>query len=94
MKRCFTRCLVVLLFLLAFNPIKTYAQDGDPPEDGCDIYDGCPVPLDTWAWLLAGSAAVYAFGKLNKHQQALPGKRDGHTIPQHCKQIKEQLSIQ
>lgn len=66
----FIYSLLAILLLLAI-PAITMAQDTDPPQDGCDPIDGCPVPLDTWVVLLALTAVIFGAYHLNKKQKAL-----------------------
>lgn len=61
------RPLFALLLILL--PTLTFAQ-GDPPADGCDPYDGCNVPLDTWVMLLALVAVAYGAYRLHSKQRA------------------------
>ena len=58
-----------LVALLLLMPTMTFAQ-GDPPADGCDPYDGCNVPLDTWVILLAVIAVAYGAYRLHSKQRA------------------------
>ncbi|MES2060593.1 MAG: hypothetical protein V4456_01650 [Bacteroidota bacterium] len=51
-------------------PSICFAQD-DTPADGCDPYDGCAVPLDTWVYVLVIAAVIYGAYRMHQKQKAL-----------------------
>nr|WP_294943986.1 hypothetical protein [uncultured Mucilaginibacter sp.] len=67
--RLFFRSVLALMLMLSI-PCITLAQD-DPPGDGCDPYDGCSVPLDTWVFVLVAIAFIYGVYHLHKKQKSL-----------------------
>jgi len=56
------------LFLLTFNCAVLYAQPGEPCG-GTDPDAVCP--LDTWVFVLAAVAIVFAFIHLSRKQKSL-----------------------
>ncbi|MEO7214775.1 hypothetical protein [Mucilaginibacter sp.] len=58
-----------VLFLLSVNSI-CFAQIVNPC-DGSDQDDDCPVPLDTWVYVLVIIALVYTGYTLHKKQKSL-----------------------
>jgi hypothetical protein len=59
-----------LLLMLSLIPMITFGQV-DPPADGCDPYDGCTLPLDTWVFVLVIAAIIFGVHKLQQKQKAL-----------------------
>ena len=62
------RSFLVLLTTVSM-PSIAFAQD-ETPGDGCDPYDGCYVPLDTWVFVLVAIAFIYAVYHLHKKQKS------------------------
>lgn len=63
-------------YLIAFTffmltVVSSFADPGDPP---CDDQEGgpdsCPLPLDTWIYILVIAAVIYGAYRMYKKQKA------------------------
>jgi hypothetical protein len=65
----YTNKLITLIFIagMLLLPAISFADGGPPPCDDNDIFTPCPVPLDTWVWVLA--IAALAFGAVYLYRQ-------------------------
>lgn len=65
--------IAVIALLMVYNTMAS-AQTDPPPVgncDGTDVDGECPVPFDTWIYILVIAAIVFGAYQLYKKQKAL-----------------------
>ena len=70
----FNTSKVILIIFLSVLPYITFADPGDPCTDTDPITNDCPVPLDTYVWLLVIAAAIFGAIYLHRQQQRVQGR--------------------
>jgi hypothetical protein len=62
-----TKIFAVTFILSILSVVSVFAQENPCGDLGPD--DVCPVPLDTWVWVLVAAALVFVTVQLHRKQR-------------------------